>query len=802
MYEEPLEEFEEYPNSLIIDCISREDGELRNLRGDEEMSKEFSNNLSLISCLYMYVNTPPHGYGSHTKYVAETVRRSYSYNLKPNNKEINLLGRKIERMHWETEDGDFPLEEIHGNYSPSHLKTMISSFLLKHSSTIDNVVEEVITKNLHANSDLLTRGKQTLCPMSDKSVAASTAYKRVFDFYQENLGLNNLTMFEYMRAMFVAMGEKTLKYNKVTTTEVTKKFYDKLSSQYVTSTKNIRKMIRTQTSCEEESFEVLLGWATKFASYVKHKERGKKDRRAIASANMFLRVYLFFIEEFHLKLSKILPGSTISIGGEEKKAKISSTLNNVGNATIFGEGLQGTEDATKWNECLAPSAFAMMHKYFFDKGLRNKLSLQPPSKNGLLFSKIARVGNFLMSMKTIQMGCGPLGISDRFYNNLEWDDRNLQRYNEFTREWYNQVKDKKEGCYYRASPGMLMGMLNAGSTTLGLLACGYFDNPAQHSVVTLRSSDDSMSLFLGMSKQAAVNSCRFNKAALALIGINLSPDKTFIFGKGFGEYTSWYQDGVFISQFGVETGTLRPGGVNPADDLFAIVKGTSVNLNTLTINHLGAVAKIRIGVSNVRRLWRIKYCPNKRKNISSKVLLVEDGGDCLWSCGNCHLEETTMKEIFASNDEEKDYLQRVRNPSNPFCPLTSEKVTFSRDTMSLQLSETDTPKNVFHFVKRSNRSSINTKRNGKQLDEKCHDEAQRIIKLIDPILEIKRPCVPVPIHKHLSSMIELRSENFDLSYGERRTIEGAIEKLMGLDSNLEEEMEKSVLDDEFNIYPS
>lgn len=59
----------------------------------------------------------------------------------------------------------------------------------------------------------------------------------------------------------------------------------------------------------------------RFASYIKHKERGKKDRRAIASGTAFLRMLLYVVEMFHLELAKQIPGNTISIGGEEEKGK-------------------------------------------------------------------------------------------------------------------------------------------------------------------------------------------------------------------------------------------------------------------------------------------------------------------------------------------------------------------------------------------------------------------------------------------------------------------------------------------------
>lgn len=59
-----------------------------------------------------------------------------------------------------------------------------------------------------------------------------------------------------------------------------------------------------------------------FCAYIKHGERAKLKRRAIASPNVIKRMIFKIIEQFHLDIGKDLKGSTISIGGEEKKKKI------------------------------------------------------------------------------------------------------------------------------------------------------------------------------------------------------------------------------------------------------------------------------------------------------------------------------------------------------------------------------------------------------------------------------------------------------------------------------------------------
>lgn len=195
----------------------------------------------------------------------------------------------------------------------------------------------------------------------------------------------------------------------------------------------------------------------------------KEERRAICSAGVFLKT----IEDFHLLISKDVKGSTISIGREMKKMKISNhlTVRTLSSGTAKAV-TQGTEDATKWNECLAPGAFAMIHRYFFDSNLRSELGLPNSSSWGRLWSNICIVGNFFMSLKQIQIGHGLQVINEQHYLRMSWADECVPMMSDFTRGWYNDIKDKitPDRHFLYASPGMLMGMLNAGSTTLGLIA--------------------------------------------------------------------------------------------------------------------------------------------------------------------------------------------------------------------------------------------------------------------------------------------------------------------------------------------
>jgi len=80
----------------------------------------------------------------------------------------------------------------------------------------------------------------------------------------------------------------------------------------------------------------------------------------------------------------------------------------------------------------------------------------------------------------------------------------------------------------------------------------------------------------------------------------------------------------------------------------------------LEVNPIGAAMKLRIGIKNVRRLWRIQYKPGKVGGISGMVQVLSDGGNCPWDSSNCHLEETSLKEHWANTTAEKEYLLRIR----------------------------------------------------------------------------------------------------------------------------------------------
>ncbi|CAG4990021.1 unnamed protein product [Parnassius apollo] len=142
----------------------------------------------------------------------------------------------------------------------------------------------------------------------------------------------------------------------------------------------------------------------------------------------------------------------------------------------------------------------------------------------------------------------------------------LSMLNQYNKEWFSKLVNRVDGeDYIPTSPGFLMGMLNAASTTVGLIAICGIDIP-NTITKSLRSSDDSMTVFVADTIQALATLIGLTYSVYRLFGINPNKEKTILFPESYGEYTSWYQDGDFVGQYGVETSSLKPMGKNPQDD--------------------------------------------------------------------------------------------------------------------------------------------------------------------------------------------------------------------------------------------
>jgi len=751
--------FEEKHNSLFNSVFSL--GRREDIVGP---GQDILNSLTSISGLYLYSGPPPMAYGTPGPKVIESVKRASDFNKKTENKDFEVGPFRIGNVVWDKEDGKFPFNEIGSNFLPGTAHKMDVEFLISNQHSIDTCAQEAIDEFLCKNSDFLTRGNQTWCPMTYSSLPCAAAYKNACDFLTKNGFPKHHTIIEFLKYFF-----QLCKKDRVIGTKMDVKVIEGSeyrSGQKLIKKRKIKKVSEHMYSGDDARY-YCLGLMRSFCSYLKHSERAHLNRRAIASPSVFMRALLLVTETFHLKLGKRVEGSTISIGGEEKKAKIVQTMNSAGFAQMSSYSLQATEDATKWNECLHSQSFGMMTESFFNEDVRYEVGLPTLTPEVKLLHALMMMGHFILGIKRITIGEGVIGYGPRIHGNISYSEKNLHKFNKRFREQMEWVvKRMSDTIYLDATDGMLMGMLNAGSTTRGLTPVAY-EVKCKDSIRQLRSSDDSMTLFAGVDVDHSMWLIKYQKVLHRCVAINSSPKKSIVYEAGVGEYTSWYQDGTMVAQYGAEVTTMRPGGKNPPDDFYGIMKSTAVSQLQLESNFLGAALKIRLGCLNVRSLYKIKIRGHEG-GIKPSVRVMSDGGLCVYNSVNCHLEETSLKEALATDEEERAYFYKLRDPSNPFIGRIEEEIVFDPTIGSLAVSSVETPRTVFHFMKRSNRAVTNIAH--KDNDglttadiEKAHAEASKILLETDVSLNLHVPGNSTKCSDHVTSMLTMLRGEIELT---------------------------------------
>nr|UUT42619.1 MAG: polymerase PB1 [Orthomyxoviridae sp.] len=731
--------------------------------------------LKNISHLYQYVNTPPLAIGVTAHKVAESVLRSMEYNRLPN----NGLGERPTQM-WPA--GEFyPFNSITSNFSPQACRLMFELFLKENYQLIDNCLNLTWEYSTTTNSDVLTKGRQTWDPINERSVPSAQAYREAVKLYDTNLPYRKSSLIGFLNAFHEELGLQQMDVTKRERVQSVVNMRDPKSGLLIKVTKSAVK-VRTQHLEDEEVYNNSFKRATSFCAYLKSKERGKLERRAIASANMVLRAHLHIVEKFHLLISQTLPGSVIGVGGEEKKNKILEVLGSL--QGFMGTGtttLQATEDVTKYNECLAPECFALFHHVIMDNKTRERLKIPtlPPTLDSLRDIFVHTF--YLLANKRIWMGKGHAVANLSSTSNLNWTKDCVPMMNETTKQWFEKAADHIEEGYLRAPYGMLMGMLNATSTTMVLATVNWRKQPGTD-CKSARSSDDSMTVFSAKDEDLLRTNIQRVYDNMKLMGVNISEKKSRFFRQGFGEVTSWYQDGEFTGQYGVETSALRPTGINPADDFHAIAAQTATSLRTGTTNIFGAQARLCIGVDNCRRLWKVNQDFGKRPGVSGEVQVLSDGGKNPWNWSTCHLPEIPLKERYVTTEEEKSYLLKVMNPDNPFTGGPAELTTYSVELGQLVDIEMDIPRNLFNLQKRSNATKRSLLRAEEDTFKKVCNEVNEVFEMVDPVSALITPRTTTKMSTSLAHQLSgergaLRSAGVEFSPEELNLIDQAIDLL-------------------------
>lgn len=95
----------------------------------------------------------------------------------------------------------------------------------------------------------------------------------------------------------------------------------------------------------------------------------------------------------------------------------------------------------------------------------------------------------------------------------------------------------------------------------------------------------------------------------------------------------------------------------------------------------------------------------------------------------------------------------------------------------MAVNAVETPRNIFCYVKRSNRTLMKNVKKEQEEGERAHGEAVKIIRSIDLVTNIEYPKSATKISENLSCIIRTQAERHMWSVEERGLIEKALSRL-------------------------
>lgn len=142
--------------------------------------------------------------------------------------------------------------------------------------------------------------------------------------------------------------------------------------------------------------------------------------------------------------------------------------------------------------------------------------------------------------------------------------------------------------------------------------------------------------------------------------------------------------------------------------------------------------------------------PGKRIDISGGIQLMADGGNCPWTQWRCHLEETSLKEANITNDKEKEYLLRIRNPDNPFSGPCKE-LTYSVEFGIITTNTGEVPRITWSGqIEQRNRKEPATDIE----DANKHKQGLKIVENINLAITIEKPTSRDSFHDYFLTHLQ------------------------------------------------
>uniref|UniRef100_A0A140H4W7 RNA-directed RNA polymerase catalytic subunit n=1 Tax=Bourbon virus TaxID=1618189 RepID=A0A140H4W7_9ORTO len=692
--------------------------------------------------LYAYTGPAPVAYGTRTRAVLENVLRPYKY-------------------FYPEEDVQRALMIKTGMKSPDNISTRTPSSGF-HRDSVILLSEQLMHKYpegferlktwlecdlLEMNYSELSKGRQTLSFLRDRNQPAPIALEETIEYLQQNLNRPiGQSMMCYLNAIMEVLSLPKTTFTYEVATQLAHFDYDEfddgetgpLRMHFERAKKKV-----TITLTRQELWSKMCTLGTMW----KHLERGRLNRRTIATPSMLVRGFVKVVEDAARVLLECLPSSGVPVGGEEKLAKLSSKLETV--AEVTGE-LSG--DQEKFNECLDPDAMRIMWTVF----LRDQPDWMKKLFNipFLVFkSKIADIGEGLTYEKSKIIRNFPLGTYQSEFDDL----------------LPNLVRNKEgEPVGVKCTLGMFMGMFNLSSTLLALIAADREEITGDH----VESSDDFIHFFKTKTHDEMFKQAELLRWSLKLVGINMSPSKCILISPaGIGEFNSKYHHRDFVGNVATDLPSLVPGGKNPSSDLAMGLNVIRHSVNTNQMNFISGDLALRIFTKAYRYSYMAEGVTRRTKfleAISQEPKLLNQGAKTVHCSGTIHLDEICLRYKMGLISEQE--LCRLMNPSNPISKMGDEVVAFRPEGKLPLVLEDTSVGSCFKYNFTRNRTVVDKPHRVLLEKEIKYQQMTSFVEECFPELMIKQNAMPGTVKNACKRRIEYIIDQSDLPQDVKRSL--------------------------------
>nr|QOQ34693.1 PB1 protein [Thogotovirus thogotoense] len=687
--------------------------------------------------LYAYTGPAPVAYGTRTRAVLENIIRPYQYFYKEPN-----VQRALDIKTGCKEPEDINVEGPSSGFHTASVLKLADNFFRKYRPAMEKLKYWILVKLPKLKYAELSKGRQTYSFIHKRNLPAPIALEETVEFLEQNLRRKiGPTLLSYCQAIADVMELDETTYEGARDPRPWDIQLEEIDSDEEDPL--FRQVGREETYTIKFSREELWDQMRTLNTMWKHLERGRLNRRTIATPSMLIRGFVKIVEDAAKEILENVPTSGVPVGGEEKLAKLASK--QTFHTAVTGE-LSG--DQEKFNECLDPDAMRLMWTVFLRKLGCPDWIMELFNIPFMVFkSKLADMGEGLVYTKGKLTDRKPLGEMPSEFDDL-----------------VRNVVGNSISCRL----GMFMGMYNLTSTLLALISIEREELTGSH----VESSDDFIHFFNCKTHEEMFKQAETLRLTLKLVGINMSPSKCILISPaGIGEFNSKFHHRDFVGNVATELPALVPNGTNPMTDLAMGLNVIKHSVNTGQMNLCTGALAMRIFNHAYKYAYMALGVTRRTRFMEENAitpLLTNQGASPVHSFSTMHLDEVALRRHLGLLDEET--LRRILNPNNPVTQKGDPSMFFRIENKMPQIMEDYSVPSCFKYTLSRNRTIQDKPHKALLNKEERYQRVTSIINKLFPEVLIQEASAPGTVRESLKRRLELVVERSDLDEERKKRI--------------------------------